>query len=234
MARGTIKAMAGLGMTALLLAGCSPDGDNGDGNGNGPEGGDPVATEMRSWEPCEVLDNLQPFIDFMGITEFSTSPGEYIPDSAGYGEASLDPDAIICGANIVLPDVTEGTSGRGVLTVKIVPLDNEEQAIESYNGRAPNAVGPVENIRSEIGDPWDEGVLLSTVEESGATEYVDVVARDGQWVFQVELQFTGDFYAQDGGEPAYPFTNDELYSWLVDTYLPAVNQTVNDRAAGGE
>lgn len=232
MTRGTIKAMAGIGAAALLLAGCSAGGD--DASEDDTDGGDPAATEMRSWEPCEFFQNLQPFIDFMGITEFTGSPGEYIPDSAAFGEASLDPDALICGASIVLPDVSEGSSGRGVLSVRLVPLDDDAQATESFASREPNAIGPVESARETLSDPWDEGILLATVEESGATEYVDVVARNGQWILQIEIQFTGDFSAQDGGEPAYPFTNDELYTWLTETYLPDVNQTVGDRLAEGE
>ena len=130
MARGTIQAMAGIGVIALLLAGCSPDdGDDGGENSNGSDGGDPVASEMRHWEPCEVLENLQPFTDFMGITKFTSTAEADTPDSAGFGEASLDPDAIICGAGIELPDVSPNTSGTGVLTVKIVPLDDGSPAL---------------------------------------------------------------------------------------------------------
>lgn len=235
MARGMTKAMTGLGVAALLLAGCSAgEGDNAGENGDGSNGSDPVATEMRSWDPCEVLENLQPIVDYMGITEFTATADPTVPDSAGFGEATLDPDALVCGAGIELAEIGPNMSGSGLLRVSIVPLDNEEQATESYASRAPNAVGPVELANEAFGDPWDEGILLATSEESGATDYLDLVARDGQWIIQIEIQYTGDYNAKNGMEPSYPFTNDELYQWFAETYLPAVNQTVNDRAAGGE
>ena len=91
--------------------------------------------------------------------------------------------------------------------------------------------GDVEDVRTELSDPWDAGVLIASSAESGATEYLGVLARDGQWLIEIDLSFTGDYFAQQGGDPDYPFTNGELHQWLLETYLPSVNSAVNDRLA---
>jgi hypothetical protein len=45
------------------------------------------------------------------------------------------------------------------------------------------------------------------------------------------LNHTNDLGLRGGGDPSLAFTSEELYQWFVDTYLPEVNQTVNDRIA---
>jgi len=66
----------------------------------------------------------------------------------------------------------------------------------------------------------------------GAAEsnFVEVIARDGQWVFHIDLTYSKDWGA-DSGSPILPVTTEELNRWFVDTYLPEVNTTVNDRIA---
>ncbi|WP_133884111.1 hypothetical protein [Glycomyces sp. NRRL B-16210] len=235
MTRGILKAMAGAGATVLLLSACSGDGSESNGTDGDSGGGDPVASEMRSWEPCQILGDLQPIVDFMGIKEFTaTVSGTDAPDSAGWGESTLDPEALVCGAGIDLGPI-DNMPANGTLSVKIVPLEDEAQAEESYGLRvaASEGQGDVETARIDIGDPWDEGVLISSAKESGATDYLNVVARDGQWVLHIDLDYTGDYNALQGNEPDYQFTKEELQQWLIDTYLPEVNATVNDNASEG-
>ena len=71
MRRGIIQSLAGIGAAALLLSACtSEDGSNGDGNGNGNDtgSGDSAAEGIQSWDACEVLNDLQPIVDYMELT----------------------------------------------------------------------------------------------------------------------------------------------------------------------
>jgi hypothetical protein len=45
------------------------------------------------------------------------------------------------------------------------------------------------------------------------------------------LYHSYDYGLEAVGEPSLPFTVEERNQWLVDTYLPEVNQTINDRIA---
>lgn len=230
----TAKAVAGISAAAALVAGCAAEAD---GQAGGSGDFDPVLTEMRTWQGCEVADDLQPFVDFMGIKEWnSTKTGEK-PDSVRAGEANMDPDAMICGAGIELDEVSDGTSGRGMLKVKVVPTPNDRLATASYDSRVKSITDfhtrneSVEVARIDFDQPWDRGFLYAAQEESGATSYVGVVARDGQWLIEIEISFTGDFGRQAGGTPAYPFSDAELHQWLIEAYLADTHTAIEERLA---
>jgi hypothetical protein len=82
----------------------------------------------------------------------------------------------------------------------------------------------------EFGDPWDEGTMVSWIGDVDQP-HVEVIARDGQWVFHIDLYHSEDFGLDVGRDASLPFTPDERNQWFVDTYLPEVNATVNDRIA---
>jgi hypothetical protein len=227
-------AVAALGVATLFVTGCTAEDSQNPGGASTDF--DPVLTEMRTWQGCDVAEDLQPIADFMGIKEW-TSTGQGKPDSVKPGEANMDPDAMICGAGIVLDDIGEDLSGRGMLHVKVVPTPSEQLATTSYDARAKNTTDfhtkdkNVEVAKIEFDQPWDAGILYAAEEETGATSYVNVVARDGQWLMEIELSFTSDFGRQDGQEPAYPFSNEELHQWLIETYLAETHAAIEKKLA---
>ncbi|WP_205325243.1 hypothetical protein [Glycomyces sp. YM15] len=237
MKRILFKTFAATGAAALLLSGCSlfQGGTDTGGNSNGDDGGsdNAVYTEMASWDACEVLGNLQPITDEMGIQGYgsSTSAGGD-PSTAKIGN-TWDPESIGCNDLIYLGP-NEGVGGSGEIKVKIVPTENEEQATAAYDDRVSGAEAESaqwEQAKSEeFGDPWDAGTIVSWTGDT-SQPFVQVIARDGQWVFHIDLYYTQDYGLRGGGEPALAFTTDELNQWFVDTYLPEVNQIVNDRIA---
>lgn len=237
MKRTILKTFAATGAAAMILSGCSlfdRDSET-SGDTNGDDGGsdNAVYNEMASWDACEVLDNIQPITDKMDIQGFgsSTSTGGE-PGNQEIGN-TWDPDSIGCGDLIYLGDL-DGFGMSGEIKVKIVPTENEEHATASYEDRvsvaeSESATGT--DTKSEgFGDPWDEGTIVSWIGDADQPN-VEVIARDGQWVFHIDLYHTNDFGLRGGGEPALAFTDDELNQWFVDTYLPGVNQIINDRIA---
>ena len=113
--------------TLLALTGCSAlTGGDGDDGGNGTEGS-PVGDEIRSWDPCEVLDNNQPIVDFMQIPEINSADGKFT--SAAYG-TGLDAQALTCGSLVIASTYYEelydetGTN-EGEVSVGIIPWDTK-------------------------------------------------------------------------------------------------------------
>lgn len=234
-----VKAVTGVGAIAVLVGGCAAEAD---GEGNGPGGAvdaNPVLAEMRTWQGCEVVDGLRPFAEFMGIKRWTgTQSGKDEPDSVKPGEANMDPDAMICGAGIELDDVAPDISGTGLLKVKVVPTPDEKLATASYDSRLKQITDfhtegrKVEVANIDFDQPWDAGVLNAAQEETGSTSYVGVVARDGQWLIEIRLSFTGDHGRQTGGmPPAYPFSDEELHQWLIETFLVDIHTAVEERLA---
>lgn len=231
----TSKALAAAGAAVFVLTGCSlitgePDGSsNGSGDGSSD---DPVYTEMASWDACEVLNNLQPITDYMGIQGYgsSTSAGGE-PGNSEIGN-TFDPDAIGCNGLIYLGNY-EGTM-NGEIEVKIVPTENVEQATAAYEDRisvAESEAAQWTDVKTEeFSDPWDQGTMISWIGDIDEP-HVQVIAREGQWVLHIDLYHSEDFGLDVGHDPALSFTPDERNQWLIDTYLPEVNQIVNDRIA---
>lgn len=236
MKRTMVKTFAATGTAALLLSGCSLlEGDDPNSSSSEDSSSDnAVYTEMTSWDACEVLNNLQPITDKMGIEGYgsSTSGGRDTPSTAKIGN-TWDPDSIGC-IDLIYLGALEGVGMSGEIKVKIVPTENEEQATATYEERViaaeSESAGGADAQSEEFGDPWDQGAIISWI---GAADspYVEVIARDGQWVFHIQLDHANDLGLRAGGDPALVFNDDELNQWFVDTYLPEVNQIVNDRIA---
>ncbi|GAB3994322.1 hypothetical protein GCM10029992_08360 [Glycomyces albus] len=138
MKRTLTKSFATAGAVALLLAACSDDsGSSDDGNGS-DEAQDPVYTEMTSWNACEVLDNLQPITDYMGIVGWGGTTAEGgEPGNSEIGN-TLDPDSIGCNGLINLGD-NQGTAAGGEITVSIVPTESEDAGASAYEERAASS-----------------------------------------------------------------------------------------------
>ncbi|MDA1361540.1 hypothetical protein O1R50_18070 [Glycomyces luteolus] len=215
----------------LALAACSEDAGSNGGNGDGGE--DPVFAAMKTWDACEVLDNLQPITDFMGIEGWGSSTaagGE--PQTREY-DSTWYPDSIGCG-NLIYLGENDWTGAGGELGVAIAPAESEDAASTLFEERTANAnaagSGGTDFQETSISGPWDEGFLY-TWSGGGESPNTQIVARDGQWVFTFDLDHTLDYGLENRGEPALAFTEDELHQWLIDTYLPEVNQIVNDKIA---
>jgi hypothetical protein len=124
--------------------------------------------------------------------------------------------------------------GGGELQVTIVPTENEDQATTTYEDRVTSAETEsaqwTDALSEEFADPWDQGAVVSWIGDAEQPN-TQVIARDGQWVFHLRLYHSTDFGVRNGGDPAFPFTEEELRQWFVETYLPEVNQAINDRIA---
>jgi hypothetical protein len=228
LAAKTITASAAV---LIVLTACSENaGSNG---GTGDDGEDPVFAAMKTWDACEVLDNLQPLTEYMGIEGWgSTTASGGEPQTREY-DSTWYPDSIGCG-NLISLGESAGSASGGEVGVGIAPAEGEDQAAAAYAERVSSAesTGATgQNLsRTDIGGPWDEGVLISWL-GSADGPHTQVIARDGQWVFFVDLDYDKDLELQNTGTPSYNFTEDELHQWLTDTYLPEVNQAVNDKIA---
>ncbi|WP_241379549.1 hypothetical protein [Glycomyces sp. L485] len=188
---------------------------------------------MTTWDACEVLDNLQPIADYMGIEGWGSSTSEGgEPGTREYGN-TWDPDAIGCG-NLINLGENSGVVGGGELSVAIVPTEDEDQASSLYESRRATAESAVSGgedfVESAIADPWDEGVLYASKGNAGSSD-LQVIARDGQWIFHIKTNYDQDYGLINEGEPAFGFTNDEFHRWLIETYLPEANQNVNAEIA---
>lgn len=235
----TVTAAAAL---LLALTACSEDAGSNGGTGDGGE--DPVFAAMKTWDACEVLDNLQPITDYMGIEGYGslTSAGGD-PVTREY-DTTWYPDAIGCG-NLIYLGSQDGIGVNGEIKVNILPAEDENQASAFYAERTSLGKDRLSDddtsllAESAIGDPWDEGVEYvgrdyGLMDEAGddptGQHQLEIVARDGQWVFQISLYYSED-WGESTGVPMFKFDVDELNQWFIETYLPAVNQAVNDKIA---
>src|SRR5699024_1147985 len=66
MKSASVRLLASAGVIALIAAGCGTSA-NGDGDSSSGNEANALAEEMRSWDACEVADNLQPIWDYMQI-----------------------------------------------------------------------------------------------------------------------------------------------------------------------
>lgn len=231
------------GMAVLATTGCDLLGSEDTANEASPNG-----AAIRSVEPCQVLDDLQPIVDFMGILEITSGGGELT--SAPYGKG-LDAQAATCFGMTVVSEFDtiydETNSNEGEISVGIIPWDTVEDAQLSYEERT----GPDQERRTTLSESfaftleeelsssdWDEGMLFVAEDRYGY--YYDGYIRDGDWLLWVSIDFSIDkairYYESnkdflDGPLEdylSYEFTNDELEQWLVDEYIPDTHKVVTE------
>jgi hypothetical protein len=233
MKRTLFKASAAAGAAALLLTACDSGGSADDDASGDSASQDPVYAEMASWDACEVLNDLQPITEYMDIKGYGslTSEGGE-PGSSKLGN-TFDPDAMGCG-NLIYLGRSEGFTSGGELYVSFVPTESEDAATALYAERVAGAESTGSDgqklTETIVSEPWDEGLLRSWLGDSEAP-HLELVARDGQWIIHITLEHDKDLGLQNTGTPSYTFTTEDLCQWLVETYLPEVNQIVNDRIA---
>jgi hypothetical protein len=213
---------------------------------------DPVYADMVTWDMCEVLDDLQPITDQMGIEGYGSAHPGGNPGSRRHGN-TWDPDLVNCGQLIYLGSLETDDGYRygvnGEIKVGVAPAKSAEWAATIYEERVGRARGSLSDedtvvlVEHEIGAPWDEGVQIvgrdyawKSDREKGldpsGQHRLEMLARDGQWVFHISLYYSRDWAEGTKYEPIYDFTVEDLNRWFRDSYLPEVHQAVNDRIAG--
>src|SRR5690606_35333627 len=173
------RLLASAGAFALIAAGCgtSTDGDDDPGSGDEVGGGETnaLAEELRSWDACEVADNLQRIWDYMQIEAVQGSD----PLTSTEWGAGMDGEALSCNGLVTVSSWTrlDGSNrvNDGELWLSIIPWESEEQAGESYAERTGEDIEMLfqqdssleESAQIELGSEWDEGVLFVLKSESG-------------------------------------------------------------------
>ncbi len=224
-----IKGFAALSAAGLLLTAC---GGNdlpvpGDGDNNGGEDIEVGSySVMMEWEGCEALDDIQPLQDFMGITDLGSSG--LVTSHIGAG---LDGEAFTCGAMASLPGPADDPERGGDAnpTVAGVPWDSPEEAAENYTGRVEQLKEAIEvdgldfgNVKEgELSGDWDESYFYTG--NTDVTYLVDAIARKGDLIVYVFLDYSEDPGVIRGEDPTYPFTNEELIDWVFNDYMPQIH-----------
>jgi hypothetical protein len=229
---------AAVSLAALLMFGaCGAGGDDGGspGNGNaegtdstsadggGASGAAAVDSEIRSWDPCEVLGD-----SFNGLAESlnSVSVGDFVSKPTGGG---TPPDHAMCSTTVVWAQDPDSELGNadGLVTISLVPKPTEEDAAARY----AELVTSSQELYGETGaeraiDGWDEGTLF--LGNYGVGDAFTAIVRDGSYLIVVLLETGSELVAGGGGTQA-DFTVEEARDQLVDVTLPAVQSAVAER-----
>ena len=244
----SLRLIASGGVVAVLAASCSggSSDDGGDGDNGSGDSANPVAEEMRSWDGCEVLDDLRPIMDYMQIEAIQ---GSETFNSTSYGQG-MDQQAATCSGlvTVLTWEMIDGDPrpNSGELWVGVVPWDTEEEAQANYEERSVDDIESQkgqnstleETDRIDLGSEWDEGVLVAMEDEQ--EHNLNLFGRDGTWLLTVNIRYnknTGEEFFNENREYlegktledyVYPFGDEELQQWLVEEYAPAVHQDVID------
>lgn len=227
----------------LMLSSCGGNGDDGGSPDNGVPGGTDstsaeggsdsgaaaINSEIRSWDPCEVLgDTYNAMTDALRAAqrdeELSSSP-------AGGG---IPADHAMCSSDVVWAEDPNYESGNadGLVDISLVPKASEEEAsarfaelVEGYRDLYEG------NAAEKEISGWDEGLLF--LGEFGVGDTFIVIVRDGSYLIRIGLETGSDLVAGGTGTQA-DFTVEEARDYLVDVALPDVQSVVTERleAAG--
>lgn len=251
--RSTTRGAALGAATAVLLLGASACGGSdddggsaGDGGGNAPRLGSSV---IGGWENACAVHDVEAIKEFMGIRAFGVEPGEHAPgggfstDVKGCDVAAFDMP--MWERPAIAGGMETDDSLSGYMYLRVHNWENEQ----SFDERSQNAyaalvtdtgdgpAGPRDVIvEGELTGAWDEGsfYLAGTAPASFHTDRVVwAYLRDGDWSVGAEIHYDADplFWWMDQAEQVYPFTDEELATWISETYLPQVHAAVQDAVA---
>jgi hypothetical protein len=232
---------AALLAAAPLLTGCGGPtppvpGANGDHNPDGPPVEIGSYSVMADWTGCEVLDDLAPLKEFMGVTHWGDNGLTSLDIPSGMDGEAYSCIAFLAGlpAYTSVSDVT-GTriwEGTANIDVSVAPWDSPEEAEQNFTERVDQYLWALETggteytdvTEGEIAGDWDQSYRYTG---TSSTSFVfRAIVRTGDLVFYIFIDYTHDPGVQHETGAVYPFTNEELTAWALDEYLPAVRDDV--------
>ncbi|MEU6857677.1 hypothetical protein AB0B28_02185 [Glycomyces sp. NPDC046736] len=220
----------------LFLGACGSDGENPPPPGSSTddssstEGGADtdaaaVYSEMRSWDPCEVLGDT--YSDLTETLRAFSIDEDYISSAPGGG---TPPDHAMCSNLVEWSEETEDNPGlaSGYLDISYVPKPNEEEASARFtelSDIARDLYGEGNYAEKEI-TGWDEGVLF--LGNYGVGDAFKLYVRDGAYLIVITLE-TGSELVTGGPGNQADFTVDEARDYLLDVALPSIQSAVSER-----
>ncbi|MEO3753672.1 hypothetical protein [Streptomyces sp. B6B3] len=244
-ARGTIAG----GLAAVLLAGINGCGGE---DGSGPpensfgEGGSAAGPSESSiiagWDDACAVHDVEAIKEFMGIRAFGVTPGE---GEAGGGFTTDVADCDVPAFDMPLWEQRLATGETetedflaGFMYLRVNYYETADTWDEAYRAAHDAWAEDTTTVdgrlvmdeRTLTGD-WDEGMLFlgGTVPDSfGTQRIVRAVIFDGVWSITAEINYDADpvIWWDEQAEQVYPFTDEELASWVGETYLPQVHAAV--------
>jgi hypothetical protein len=226
-----VKGLAAAGAAGLLLTGCGgndpslPPSDGSTGGSDGGGSGSSSYGVMAEWDGCEALGDIQPIQEFMGVVDWGTN-GLTSSDIPG----GLDGEAFNCTADYAtLPAYTSDGrqfAGHASIDIGVAPWESDAEATENFQVRVDQLNEALEtggteytNVQQgEIEGDWDESFYYGGNSETGYS--LSAIARKGDIVFYAFIDPTDDPGTVDGGDPVYPFTDEELLTWVLGDYMP--------------
>jgi hypothetical protein len=182
------------------------------------------ASVIREWqEPCETFD----FEELAQWFDYAEYRGEGKINSP-YG-AGTDQPAVLCQALVNFTkfenDLGHERAGDGQLLVAAIPWEDEETATSDFADRAETLRSSYDEITTEseiTSGEWDESLYI---QGKITGDHWDLLARDGLYMLWVRVEINSD-PAQGEGPNAYTWTNEEVSSYLHDTYFEQEHQLI--------
>ncbi|MDT0347082.1 hypothetical protein [Streptomyces litchfieldiae] len=230
--------------TALLfgITACGSDDSGGSAGGTGDDASPlpPSASGIISaWDNACAVHDVEAIRQFMGIRAFGVEPG------AGEAGGGFSTNVVNCDVtefdmplweytNVLGESVTDDHLA-GYMYLRVNYYETQETFAGAYqNAHNEWAEGSttvqgrhVVDERTLEGD-WDEGSLF--LGSDAPDEYLGdriVIGKvfDDSWSVSCEIIYDADpvAWAQDQQEQVYPFTDEELATWVADTYLPQIH-----------
>ncbi|CAM3385855.1 hypothetical protein [Stackebrandtia soli] len=233
--RASWRRAIGVGSVAgLLLTGCggfSPPGSNGPGDEKKAPASHIVFMAM---DGCFTLKDLQPVQDYLGV-EAIRGDGLMSSDSTMQERPSCQ--GMFTVATFTPEFSDRGMPGDGDVSVAIDTEYTADEAATDYQDmidqlHEANAATSFENVQEgEISGTWDESYYFTG--DSSGEQFFYGYARHDTWVLRVSLSIhhdpgiveyerAPDRYPDSSAAEmaAYPFTKEELVSWLTTEYYP--------------
>ncbi|GAA2269439.1 hypothetical protein GCM10009853_023740 [Glycomyces scopariae] len=228
-----IKGFAAVGAAGLLLSGCGGDelpGSSGNGDSDSDSSGSGSYSVMAEWDGCPALGDIQAIHDYMGVTDWGSNglTSSDIP-------SGMDGEAFNCGAVLaelaVFHQDNEATADRDIpgtanIDVGVAPWDSDSEATENFQTRVEQLKTALETGGTEYSDvqegefegDWDETYYYAGRSADGFL--MDAIARKGDIVIYVFIDYSNDPAVVAGEDPVYPFTDQEFTDWVLNEYLP--------------
>lgn len=242
---GAAPALAAVAVLALTACGSGGTGDTGGDKPTAPAGSLAV---MGNWSGCEAFGDFEVLQARLGVTAID---GALQSDAIGEG---IDAEAAGCAALFDLATFsdTQGSfdfsvTGDAAARGGLAPWSDESEAAANFADRIEQrrenlaGVAYTNETEGELAGDWDESLYIAA--DSANRHYIDAYGRHGDWVVYLSIDYlhdpgvdayetAPDFYPDGTAETmaVYPFTTDELITWVAQEHLPQIESDILQRA----